>query len=56
MIPATIDHHDEHDCGCSDECECHDGDGGVDYEEEGGDSIADIQHLAGIRPIAVVEI
>jgi hypothetical protein len=49
MIPKP-----EHDCGCNGECECHD-EHGVDYEEEDGDELEDIQHLAGI-PIAVVKV
>jgi hypothetical protein len=54
MIPAQFDAEQEHDCGCSDECECHDNDGALDYEEE--DALTDIRQLAGIQPIAIVQI
>ena len=54
MIPADFSSEDEHDCGCSGECECHDHDDAVDYEDE--DAITDIQQLAGLRPIAIVQI
>jgi hypothetical protein len=54
MIPADFSSEDEHDCGCSGECECQDNAGAPDYEEE--DAITDIQHLAGLKPIAIVQI
>jgi hypothetical protein len=59
VVPTdNADHSDqEHDCGCSGECECDDAGDVVDYEDEGGDSsLSDMRHLAGIQPIAVVQI
>ena len=54
MIPPQFDAEQEHDCGCSDECECHDNYSAPDYEEE--DALTDIRQLAGVQPIAIVQI